>query len=68
MAEFGNPYLDDGTGANPPPGVAAQVLANYMEAWLKMLGITLYVHEHRGLASVMDAVLRVYPKLGDYTK
>ncbi len=66
--EFENPYADKPSLARPIPGVIAQQMASMAEMWLKMLGITLYVHEHEGLAHFMGAILRGFPKLGDFFK
>lgn len=68
MPQIENPYQDKPSGARPIPGVIAQQMASMAEAALRMLGITLYQHEHEGLASFMGALLRFYPKLGDYFK
>jgi hypothetical protein len=68
MSEFPNPYKTDGTGARPIPGVVSQQLASFVEIWFKMVGVSLYTHEHEGLAHVIGAVLRAYPKIGDFAK
>jgi hypothetical protein len=61
MTEFPNPYKTD--GARPIPGVVAQQYASLIELILRPFGVTLYVHEHDGLASFIGAFLRAYPSL-----
>ncbi len=66
MGQFDNPYETKPGGARPIPGVIAQQMAAMIETGMKLVGISLYVHEHDGLAAVCDAILRAYPRLRDY--
>jgi hypothetical protein len=68
MPQFDNPFETKPSGARPIPGVISQQLASFTEIWLRMVGINLYQHEHEGLAHVIGAVLRAYPKIGDFLK
>jgi hypothetical protein len=68
MPQFDNPFESKASGARPSPGVLAQQLASFTEVWLRMVGITLYQHEHEGLAHVIGAVMRAYPQIGDFIK
>jgi hypothetical protein len=68
MVEIPNPYKTEGTGARPAPGVLSLQLASFVEMWLKLVGISLYNHEHEGLAHLIGAIIRAYPKLGDMFK
>jgi hypothetical protein len=68
MPQIENPFETKASGAKPIPGVMSQQLASFVEVWLRMVGVTLYQHEHEGLAHVIGAVLRAYPKIGDFVK
>jgi hypothetical protein len=68
MPQFDNPFESKASGAHPIPGVISQQLASFTEIWLRMVGINLYQHEHEGLAHLIGAIIRAYPKLGDMFK
>jgi hypothetical protein len=68
MPQFDNPFESKASGARPIPGVVSQQLASFVEVWLKMVGVSLYNHEHEGLAHVIGAVMRAYPQIGDFMK
>jgi hypothetical protein len=68
MPQIENPYETKASGAKPIPGVIAQQMASFLEVWLRMVGVHLYVHEHEGLAHVLGAVIRSYPYLGEWWK
>lgn len=68
MPQFENPFQDKPSGARPIPGVVSLQIASFLEVFGKMWGINLYQHEHEGLAHVIEAVMRAFPKLADTWK
>ena len=64
--DFPNPYQYDPTGTRPIPGVVQQQMTAFIKIWLRMVGITMYSHKEEGLAQFLGAVIRGYPKIGEF--
>lgn len=68
MPEFENPYATKPSGARPLPGALAEQYASMIEIGMRLFGVTLYQHEHEGLAHVIGAFIRAFPQLKDLGK
>ena len=62
MPEFVNPYKTEDT-RKPSPGELAQVWANFLAMWTQTVGVSFTVQETDALATVINAILRSYPRL-----
>ncbi len=62
--DFPNPYKTDDT-RKPSPGELAHTWANFLAMWSQLAGVSLTVQETEALGTVINAILRSYPRLRD---
>jgi hypothetical protein len=62
--DFPNPYKTDDI-RKPSPGELAQNWANSLAMWVQFWGLSLTVQETEALATLINAILRSYPRLRD---
>jgi hypothetical protein len=62
--DFPNPYKTEDT-RKPSPGELAQTWANFLAMWTQLVGVSFTVQETESLATVINAILRSYPRLRD---
>jgi hypothetical protein len=60
--DFPNPYKTDDI-RKPSPGELAQTWASFLAMWSQLVGVSLTVQETESLATVINAILRSYPRL-----
>jgi hypothetical protein len=60
--DFPNPYRTDGA-RKPSPGEVALFWANFFGTFSQLAGVSLTVQETEALATVINAILRSYPRL-----
>lgn len=67
MPQIENPYNteEQRTLNNPSPGELAIRFAALAEMVFRFFGVNLYQHEFNGLAAVIGAILRGYPRIGE---
>jgi hypothetical protein len=62
--DFPNPYRSEDR-RKPSPGELAQTWANFLAMWTQLAGVSFTVQETESLATVINAILRSYPRLRD---
>jgi hypothetical protein len=60
--DFPNPFQTEDTRPKSP-GEQAQYWASLAAMGLQFFGVSLLVHEHQALATLINAILRSYPRL-----
>jgi hypothetical protein len=64
MPEIENPYRTEGA-RKPSPGELAHTWANFLAMWAQFAGVSFTVQETESLGTVINAILRSYPRLRD---
>jgi hypothetical protein len=62
--DFPNPY-QTGNLRKPSPGELAHTWASFVATWSQLAGVSFTVQETESLATVINAILRSYPRLRD---